>query len=149
MKYQLEIYTDCKKKDQNGDLLNEHYREFNKIHELAEYIVNLTDDVDIEFNSGEAKDSIYKVWNGNINHRGEVERFLIVSDKKLIDFCMKKYNGSIEINCQPENYFGTKGSNLWKKKGSHVVSEHNYQKTENCAKFKIAKNNKVLENANV
>ena len=146
MTYSLEIYTDTQKTDSNGDLLNSYFHKFDDLHTLATFVVNLSDKVTIEFDSGDATGSQYRVWDGKPDSRAPTNYFIINSDKELLDFCLKKHFGCLLIDGEDDNYFRTNAGSMWIPPKSYVISEHTYQATAASRKFKSLAPGRSCEN---
>ena len=144
MKYNLEIFTDCQTKDSAGNHQNSHWHEFRSLHALTEFVVNLCDDISLSFNSGTSEGSRYHVWTGRrTRHDPSPSEVSITSDKKLLDFCMKKYFGSVLVNGEDNDGFGTGGGKLWMARGSLVINEGDYQEAVASMKKVAARANKA------
>ena len=104
-------------------------KKFDNKHELAEFLVNLCEEIYINFNSGEESKSEYMISNSNYGNYGEdcSEISLLEGDDKLIDYCMRKYGDQIIINNKVRSYFSSRDLPIWCGESARLF-EKNYKK---------------------
>ena len=115
-------------------------KKFENLHALAEFLVNIAPEVYIKYNSGEDRESEYWVSNGNHDGSNDCARYYtLLGDKKIIDFCMEKFDDLITINNKTGNYFNSKDIPDWRG-GHYELEEENYKKASQY----LARQNKLF-----
>ena len=105
-------------------------KKFDNKHELAEFLVNLCDDVFINSNSGEEKNSKYTIsdgdYGGPMDCSDMSKKFTIRGDNRLIDYCMYKYGDLLVLNGKTDNYFNSSEVPTWRG-GNEELEEEDYK----------------------
>ena len=98
-------------------------RSFGDIHDMSQYVVNISEGIAIEFNSSDSESSVYLAHDGTSNTTGNKNYISLVSDQSLLDFCLKKHKGYITINGSTDNYFSTAAGECWKSDKNEPFNE--------------------------
>ena len=105
-------------------------KKFDQKHDLAEFLTNLCEDVFINSNSGEEKNTRYTISDGNYGGPMDCQdmsrQHSIVGDNKLIDYCLRKYGEQLILNDKTKNYFNSIEIPVWCG-GRATLIERNYK----------------------